>query len=169
METSVFQPFSFFLPIFQPLSWILQGSHTCSALTRSPEQEHAVREEKHTHSWAARIPIAQARWISICLPLSRIASSVPRRWETLEWHPRCRWEENQTPIPCKGHNDDGFNCLQTGRLVSSPLSNNEADGRDLHIWKQFGRKLFCSTFTCLPPSAFAVHNTSPAPCSLARA
>lgn len=132
-----------------------------------PDHGCAIWEEKYTRDSAARTPITQARWISICLPLSKVASPVPWRWETLEWHPYCRWEENQTSIFCKGHHDDVSSCLQTGKLVSSLLSNNEADRRDLHIWKQFGRKLFHSTFTYLPSSAFAGHGTSPVPCCLA--
>lgn len=100
------------------------------------------------------MPIAQARWTSVCLPLPRVASPVPWSWGTLEWHPYCGWEENH---------DDVSSCLQTGKLVSSLLPNNEADRRDLHIWKQSGRKLFCSTFTYLPSSASA-RGTSPVPC-----
>lgn len=160
METSVSPSFWFCSPHFfklcaQHLSWILQGSQTCSALTQSPDHGCAIWEEKYTRDSAARIPIAQARWTSVCLPLPRAASPVPWSWGTLEQHPYCGWEENH---------DDVSSCLQTGKLVSSLLPNNEADRRDLHIWKQSGRKLFCSTFTYLPSSARAARGNSPVPC-----
>lgn len=61
-------------------------------------------------------------------------------------------EENQTSF-CKGHHDDVSSCLQVGKLVSSLLSNNEADrkipARSEVIWKEALLQYFH-----LPPSCF---------------